>query len=162
MATVAEMQKELKEIFHELSPRERMKAMRSTMVKIGREVRTKARSDLGALSYQTKPRHKRDKPGKNRAKSLKTNVRLVTYRRRIGFHVTVAARQAAAGGHTKVDHLNRWGKWKPAARWLDTGTEKQEARPFMENAQRMLDSYESRIKEVFEEKVEEIASKHNG
>lgn len=156
------LDKELDEIFHELSPKERMKAMRSTMNKIGREIRKQAVSDLKSLNYQTKPRHKGEKPGKNRAKALRTNIRLVPYRRRIGFHVTVASRKSRAGGHSKVDHFNRWWEWRPAARWLETGTEKQEPHPFMENAERKLDSYESRILEVFEQKVDEIVKKHNG
>lgn len=160
--TVAGMQKELKEIFHELSPKERLKAMRNTMGTIAREIRKQAVQDLGHLNYETKPRYKGGKPGKNNAKSLKKNIVYKAYRRAIGFHVTVATRQARAGGHTKVDHLNRWGKWKPAARWLDTGTKKQEAHPFMENAQRKLDSYETRIKDVFEQKINKIVEKHNG
>lgn len=159
--TLIDMSRELDEIFHELSPKERMKAMRNTMAKIGREIRRQATDDLGNLNYVPKRKGKKGKPVKNRAKSLKKNTILVSYRRRIGFHVTVASRSARAGGHTKVDHKNRWGKWKPAARWLDTGTEKQEARPFMENAERKLDGYEYRIKEIFEEKVADIARKHN-
>lgn len=160
MATANDMRRELKEIFHELTPKERLSAMRSTMGKISREIRRQATTDLGALSYEARP--PKGKKTKNRAKALKKTVVAVAYRRAIGFHVTVASRKARAGGHTRVDHQNRWGQWKPAARWLNDGTVRQEARPFMEGAERKLNSYESHIKEVFEAKVEEVARKHNG
>lgn len=161
MRTLIDLNKELDEIFHELSPKERMKAMRNTDGVIARKVRKKAVADLTSMSYQLKPRD--GKPGKRgtRASSLKDNIIAVPYARAIGFHVTVAARQAKAGGHTKVDHLNRWWQWKPAARWFNTGTEKQEARPFMDGAEHMLDSVEKEMAKVFEEKVIKIAQKHN-
>lgn len=161
MATLIDMNREIHEIFHELSPKERMKAMRNTMGKVARDIRKIAVKDLSALNYVARP-PKGMKAKGNRAKKLKSNIVAIPYRRAIGFHVTVASRQARAGGHTKVDHLNRWGQWKPAARWLDTGTAKQEARPFMDNAARELARVESYITQTFEEKVRKVAEKHNG
>lgn len=161
MATLIDLSREIDEIFHELSPRERMRVMRNTMSKIGREIRRQATADLSALNYTPKGPVRKGKTSKARAKSLRKNIMLVPYRRAIGFHVTVASRRAKAGGHTKVDHQNRWGRWVPAARWLDTGTRRQEARPFMDNAARKLDNYEARITQVFNEKLEDIVKKHN-
>lgn len=161
--TLIDMGKEIDEIFHELSPKERMRAMRNTMGKIGREIRKQAVSDLNSMSYTLKPRHKGELPKQGkRAKVFKKNIVLVGYRRAIGFHVTVASRPAGKGGHTAVDHKNRRDKWIPAARWFNDGTKWQEARPFMVNAARKLDGYEGRITEVFQEKLNDVVKKHNG
>lgn len=162
MATLTDLQKEINEIFHELSPKERAKAMRNTMGQISREIRKIAANELKALNYEIKPRHKGELRKRKGPKSLSKNIIAVPYRRALGFHVTVTSRQARAGGHTKVDHLNRWEHWKPAARWLENGTDKQPSRPFMERAEKALDSYEHRMVEVFKEKLDDIVRKHNG
>lgn len=152
----------ISEIFHDLSPKKRMSAMRSTMGVISREIRRVAQKDLTSMSYMLKPRHEGEqpKPGK-RAKKLKPNIIPVAYRRAIGFHVTIATRRAKAGDHTKVDHLNRWGRWVPAVRWFETGTEDQEPRPFMGNAAKLANNYEHRIAKVFDDKIKEVVAKHN-
>ena len=157
-----DMNWKISDIFHSLSPKERLRAMRNTMGVVSREIRKVAQKDLTSMSYTLKPRHEGEqpKPGK-RAKKLKPNIIPVAYRRAIGFHVTIADRRARAGEHTKVDHQNRWGKWVPAVRWFETGTEDQEPRPFMERASRLIQNYEHRIMEVFEKKIDQIVEKHN-
>lgn len=160
--TLIDMKKEIDEIFHELSPEEGMKAMRNTNGVIARRIRRRAVDDVKALNYQLKPRSKGARPKRGtRAWSFQDNIIAVPYRRAIGFHVTITSRSARKGGHTKFDHLNRWWQWKPAARWFNEGTDKQEARPFMDNAERMLDSAEKEMGKVFEEKIRKVAEKHN-
>lgn len=159
--TVNDMLRDIKDVFHELSPNERLKAMRNTMGKVSREIRKIAVQDLTSLNYPVKPWRPGIKGGKRTGpKGLKTNVRAVAYRRVMGFHVTVACRSRKGGTYTKFDHLNRWDKWKPAVMWLQSGTEKQDAHPFMDRAERELDNYDKRIEEVFHQKIEDIARKY--
>lgn len=160
-------QRGLSELFHELSPRRRMNVMRNTMGVISRRVRKQVVADLKGLSYTPAPRHKGEQRKRSGHKKLAPNVVAVSYRRAVGFHVTIASRRPASkGSHTKFDHLNRWNRqngrdrWVPAIMWLNGGTKRQPARPFMEKAASQMAQYERQIAQVFEEKLDKALKKH--
>lgn len=162
MATLIDLTKELDEIYHELTPKERYKAMRNTMLWAGRQVRKEAVKNLEAMPHVPDERH-----GSTGPKGLKKSIRVKDFRKKVGFYVTVAESRKGGGVHT-----NRWGKPKPAARWLETGTAAkgkghkaapQPPRSFLGKAWKSKEAEVRRkIAETFEKKVVAIAKKHNG
>lgn len=174
MATLIDLSKELDVLFHELSPMERKKAMRNTMLTLGRKVRRQAVSNLSSMNYTLSD----GKPG-TRAKVLKKAVRVKEFKRKVGFYVTVQGSNSSRN----ANHMNRWGNLKPAARWFETGTDvktrknrkgfrsnpwkkapgPQPPRPFLGPAWEQTKSeVESTVGKVFEEKLKDIVKKHNG
>lgn len=161
MATLIDLEQKCEQLFHELSPRERMNTMRNTMGKVSRDIRRMAVNDLKSLSYSTKPRYKKGPAGRGNAKALRRNIVLTVYRRAVGFNVSVLSRKAKKGGKTAVDHTNRWGRNVPAAFWLNHGTKRQPARPFLTNAQRSASESSVKVRDVFRQKITDMVKKHN-
>ena len=160
--TLEDLHKSLEEFYHELKPRRRYNAMRNAMRNTARYVRRQVTDNMSGLSYRKLPRHKGRRPKKgNRLKSLKKNVVAVEYRRAVGFHVTITGRGKKGGG--KFDHINSWGKPVPAARWFETGTKKQEPRPFLEPVKRRVEPQLMQLaKKRFDEQIDKIIKKIYG
>lgn len=162
MATLIDLQKELHEIYHDLTDREKWYALRNVMRKAARKVRREAWKNLDALATEELPK------GATGPKGLKKNIRASEYPRAVGFYVTV---QGSKDSKT-ANHLNRWGKLKPAARWLETGTGRkgkghksgpQPPRPFLGPAwEKAKPDVEAMVEKEFDNQVRKIAKKHNG
>lgn len=95
---------ELRELFHDLEPKMRMKAFRAGFMRAARKVRNRAVSNLRESGIKSNSRLER----KIRASMLR--------RGGAGFKVTIQAFKKSGM------YKNRFGKLKPVLPWLERGT----------------------------------------
>lgn len=151
----------LESLMKELEPIEIYREMRNASARVGRSIRKQA-----VESFKSKA------SGIESVDELADNVVLTNYRKAFGFHVTVLKR-AKNGSHSKTDHLNRHGLWKPVLQWLQGGTAQRATRKggynrgritplhFMDPLTAKVDQGAKLLEADLDKHIDKIIKRHN-
>lgn len=108
--------RELTALFEDLSPTERLKALRGGFTKAANYVRRQARKNLRtATNTKGNTLHNADKLGRG--------IRRLVWKQKLGFRVTVGTGKKDQGMHT-----NQRGLKKPVLMWAESGTVERETK----------------------------------
>lgn len=106
----------LQRLFAELEPKRRLQAIKGGFRKEANQVRKTAINNLRS-SIQSN-------------KDLEKGVRVILFKRKAGFRVTVGTKRAGKNGKGEAGfHTNRQGLKKPILIWAEEGTEERKTKP---------------------------------
>lgn len=98
----------LKMLFKELSHKERVKALRGAFRKEGNSFKRAAVNHLRSSIRSSK--------------DLEKGIRVIVFKKKAGFRVTVGTKKGKDGKTSKGYHTNRYGKDMPILIWAEEGT----------------------------------------
>lgn len=125
----------LVKMFEALSPARRVKALKSAFRSAGGKVKERAFANLQASLKSTR--------SKESARTLKKGIRVIVFKQKAGFRVTIGSRSAYTNSKGKKVkelgmHVNRRGKHMPVLVWLEGGTAERYSRVTRRGGKRSL------------------------